>query len=79
VVDGRRAAPLEDFGRVTDSESLAEVLDDPNRFGLYEINQALRAPYFILREQVSTSGSSTLSIDFGTPVPARIWPAEWPR
>jgi hypothetical protein len=50
VVEGRRAAPPEDCGGLTDAESLAAVLDDPTRFGLDEINQALRAPYFILRE-----------------------------
>jgi hypothetical protein len=50
VVDGRRAAPPEDCGGITDGESLSEVLDDPARFELEQINQALRGPFFILRE-----------------------------
>ncbi|MFZ0832875.1 MAG: plasmid pRiA4b ORF-3 family protein [Mycobacterium sp.] len=50
VMDGRRTAPPEDCGGLTDAESLAEVLDDPARFDLEEINQALRGPYFILTE-----------------------------
>ena len=50
VVDGRRAAPPEDCGGITDAESLAEVLDDPSRFEPDQINEALRGPFFILRE-----------------------------
>lgn len=49
-VDGRRAAPPEDCGSLRDAEELAEVLEDPARFELDEINRALRAPYFALRE-----------------------------
>lgn len=50
AVDGRRAAPPEDSGGGTDLASIALVLDDPTRFDLDEINQGLRAPYFVLRE-----------------------------
>ena len=49
-VDGRRAAPPEDCGSLRDAEDLAEVLDDPAHFDIDEINLALRAPYFALRE-----------------------------
>jgi hypothetical protein len=63
VVDGRHAAPPEDCGGLTNAESLAEVLDDLTRFGLDEINQALRAPYFILHEH---------GVDH------RIWPTDKP-
>jgi len=50
VVDGRRAAPPEDAGGAVDAASLAMVLDDPVRFDRDEINEALRNPYFVLRE-----------------------------
>lgn len=50
VIDGRRAAPPEDCGGVTDAEDLAAVLDDPAHFDLEETNEALNNPYFILRE-----------------------------
>jgi hypothetical protein len=49
-VDGRRAAPPEDCGGITDADDLAEVLDDPAHFDVDEINQSLRDPYFVLRE-----------------------------
>ena len=47
---GRRAAPPEDSGGAVDAESLAMVLDDPESFDLDELNEAMRAPYFVLRE-----------------------------
>jgi Plasmid pRiA4b ORF-3-like protein len=50
AVGGRRAAPPEDSGGGTDLASLTLVVDDPARFDLDELNQALRAPYFVLRE-----------------------------
>lgn len=49
-IDGRRAAPPEDCGHLTDAEELAGVLDDPAAFDLAEINQALLDPYVILRD-----------------------------
>ncbi|MDE3130152.1 MAG: plasmid pRiA4b ORF-3 family protein, partial [Acidobacteriota bacterium] len=49
-IDGRRAAPPEDCGSLRDAEELAEVLEDPARFEIDEVNRALRAPYFALRE-----------------------------
>lgn len=50
AVNGRRAAPPEDSGGGTDLASIALVVDDPARFDLDELNQSLRAPYFVLRE-----------------------------
>jgi hypothetical protein len=50
VLDGRRAAPPEDSGGAVDEESLAEILDDPAHFDREEVNQALRNPFFVLRE-----------------------------
>lgn len=50
LVDGERAAPPEDCGGLTDAEQLAHVLDDPARFEADEINAALRAPFFVMRE-----------------------------
>lgn len=40
---GRRAAPPDDSGGITDAESLAEVLADPAVFDLEALNQALEA------------------------------------
>lgn len=47
---GRRAAPTEDSGAGTDLASIAMSVDDPAHFDLDELNAALRAPYFVLRE-----------------------------
>ena len=49
-VGGRRAAPPEDCGGLTDADELVDVLDDPAHFDAEEINQALRDPYVTLRE-----------------------------
>lgn len=50
AVGGRRAAPPEDSGGGTDLASIALVVDDPAHFDVDELNQALRAPHFVLRE-----------------------------
>lgn len=50
AIAGRRAAPPDDSGGAVDAESLALVLDDPGQFDLDALNQALRSPFFILRE-----------------------------
>ncbi|OBH00926.1 hypothetical protein A5698_08380 [Mycobacterium sp. E136] len=50
LVDGRRAAPPEDCGGLTDAEQLSQVLDDPARFEPDEITAALRGTYFVMHE-----------------------------
>jgi hypothetical protein len=50
VVAGGRAAPPENSGGAVDAESLRAILDDPTRFEPDELNDALRGPYFTLRE-----------------------------
>lgn len=49
-IDGRRTAPPEDCGGITDADDLAQVVDDPAHFDVDEVNQSLRDPYFVLRE-----------------------------
>jgi hypothetical protein len=44
-VDGRRAAPPEDCGGLRDAAGVAEVLDDPARFDVDEVNLALSDPF----------------------------------
>ncbi|MEO8107984.1 MAG: plasmid pRiA4b ORF-3 family protein, partial [Actinomycetes bacterium] len=51
-LDGRRAAPPEDCGGRTDADDLAEVVEDPARFDIDEVNDSLRSPLFAL----TTSG-----------------------
>ena len=50
VVGGRRAGPPEDCGGITDGAELAEILEDPERFEIDEINVLLRSPYIVLAE-----------------------------
>jgi hypothetical protein len=50
AVDGRRAAPPEDCGGRRTADELAEVLEEPSRFDLDEINEALQAPFLVLRD-----------------------------
>ncbi len=50
AVDGRRAGPPEDCGGCRTADELAEVLDDPARFDLDEVNEALQGPFLVLRE-----------------------------
>ncbi|SDU61679.1 plasmid pRiA4b ORF-3 family protein [Gordonia westfalica] len=47
-VDGRRAAPPEDCGGITDAKSLAEIVDDPAHFDIDEVNAALSDPILSL-------------------------------
>ena len=50
VVAGRRAAPPEDCGGVTDGAALAELLGDPEAFDIHAVNASLRSPYIALSE-----------------------------
>jgi hypothetical protein len=48
VLAGRRAAPPEDSGGLTDGFELAEILEDPEAFDIDAINAGLRSPYVAL-------------------------------
>ena len=50
VVGGRRAAPPEDCGGITDGGGLADLLKDPETFDIDAINTSLRSPYVALAE-----------------------------
>ncbi len=50
LVTGERAAPPEDSGGGWALENMAELVADPDQFPADEIHEALRAPYFVLRE-----------------------------
>ncbi|NDK90557.1 plasmid pRiA4b ORF-3 family protein [Gordonia desulfuricans] len=51
-VDGRRAAPPEDCGHLTDADQLAEVLDDPAHFDVDEVNAVFDDPI----NRIATAG-----------------------
>jgi Plasmid pRiA4b ORF-3-like protein len=44
AVDGRRAGPPEDSGGAVDGKSLAKLVENPARFDLDELNEALQGP-----------------------------------
>lgn len=50
LVAGRRAAPPEDCGGVTDGASLAELLEDPASLDIAALNTSLRSPYIALAD-----------------------------
>jgi hypothetical protein len=50
AVDGRRAAPPEDCGGRRTADELAEVIEEPSLFDLGGVNEALQAPFIVLRD-----------------------------
>ncbi len=50
AIDGRRAAPPDDCGGRRSANDLADILEDPARFDVDEINEALQSPFILLRE-----------------------------
>lgn len=60
AVAGERAAPPEDSGGGTDLETLSTVLEDPSRFDLAEVDEALRSPYFLLSTDALHPGVAPL-------------------
>jgi hypothetical protein len=50
LVAGRRAAPPEDCGGVTDGAELAGLLEDPESIDIDALNTSLRSPYIALTE-----------------------------
>ncbi|MFC5319289.1 plasmid pRiA4b ORF-3 family protein [Brachybacterium alimentarium] len=68
AIGGRRAAPPEDSGGITDAESLAEVLPDPSHFDLEGLNQALEAEARgVAAHEVHPALADVLALLEGTP------------